>query len=74
VEGETGSIGRLRVSVPIPKVKQTEGRLSMAKGKSSSGGKARSAISGRFVTKAHAARSPRTTVVEKSSKGRGKSK
>jgi hypothetical protein len=43
----------------------------VAKGKGS--GKARSAISGRYVTKAHAARSPKTTVVEKS-KGKGKSK
>jgi hypothetical protein len=34
----------------------------MPKGKS--GTSARSAISGRFVTKAHASRSPRTTVVE----------
>lgn len=29
------------------------------------GTRARSAITGRFVTKAHAQRSPRTTVVEK---------
>jgi hypothetical protein len=37
----------------------------MAKGRSSrSGTRARSAISGRFVTKAHAVRSGRTTVVE----------
>lgn len=36
----------------------------MPKGKSSSG-KARSAISGRYVTKATAKRSPKTTVVEK---------
>lgn len=33
--------------------------------KKSSGTRARSAISGRFVTKAHAKRSPRTTVTEK---------
>jgi len=31
----------------------------------SSGTRARSAISGRFVTKAHAKRSPKTTVTEK---------
>jgi hypothetical protein len=37
----------------------------MAKGTSS--GKARSAITGRYVTRATAARNPRTTVVEKSS-------
>ncbi len=36
----------------------------MAKGKSK-GTSARSAISGRYVTKKHAARSPRTTVVER---------
>lgn len=44
----------------------------MAKGRSSSkgkgknsGGRARSAITGRYVTKATAARHPRTTVVER---------
>jgi len=37
----------------------------MAAKKSSGGSRARSAISGRYVTKAHAKRSPRTTVVEK---------
>ena len=36
-----------------------------SKGKSSSTGKARSAITGRYVTKAHAKRSPKTTVTEK---------
>ena len=41
-----------------------------AKGKSG-GGKARSAISGRYVTKETAKRSPKTTVVEK---GKSKSK
>ena len=42
--------------------------------KKSSGatGNARSAISGRFVTKATAARNPRTTVVEKPTKRSGK--
>jgi hypothetical protein len=34
-------------------------------GKSTGSGKARSAITGRYVTKATAARHPRTTVVEK---------
>lgn len=37
----------------------------MAK-KSSSGGKARSAISGRYVKKSTAKKNPKTTVVEKS--------
>lgn len=36
----------------------------MSQRSSGSGTRARSAISGRFVTKAHAARSGRTTVVE----------
>jgi len=42
--------------------------------KKSSGatGRARSAVSGRFVTKTTAARSPRTTVVEKTTKRSGK--
>jgi hypothetical protein len=44
----------------------------MAKGKPSSSGKgsgkARSAISGRYVSKATAARHPKTTVVEKPTK------
>jgi hypothetical protein len=40
----------------------------MAKGKSS-GGNARSAITGRYVTKAQARRSPNTTVTESRSKG-----
>lgn len=35
-------------------------------------GRARSAITGRFVKKTTAARSPRTTVVEKSTKKTGK--
>jgi hypothetical protein len=39
----------------------------MAK-RGSGGGKARSAISGRYVTKSTAKRNPRTTVVERSSK------
>ncbi len=45
--------------------------LDLARGKSSSSrgkaspGRSRSAISGRYVTKAHAKRSPRTTVTEK---------
>ena len=39
----------------------------MAKGKSSSG-RARSAISGRYISKAAAARHPRTSVVESSGK------
>jgi hypothetical protein len=41
------------------------------KGSKSGGGKShRSAISGRYVTKAHAQRSPRTTVSESRSKGK----
>ena len=40
-----------------------KGVIFMAKGKSS-GGRTRSASSGRFVTKAHARRSPRTIVTE----------
>ncbi len=37
------------------------------------GTRARSAVNGRFVTKAHARRSPRTTVVERMKrKGRGR--
>ena len=36
----------------------------MAKKSSSGGGKGRSAISGRYVTKAYAKRNPRITVVE----------
>lgn len=38
----------------------------------SSSGKARSAITGRYVTKKTAARNPRTTVVEKPTKRTGK--
>jgi hypothetical protein len=42
-----------------------EGRCGMAKkGKGSSEGKYRSAISGRYVTKQHGKRSPKTTVKE----------
>lgn len=42
----------------------------MAKsGKSASGGHARSAISGRFVTAGYAKRNPKTTVVHKPKKG-----
>ena len=45
----------------------------MAKGSKSSGsGKARSAITGKYVTKATAARHPKTTVVEKPSKSKKK--
>lgn len=48
--------------------------MSKARGtsKSSSGRstRARSAISGRYVTKSHARRSPRTTVVETVRKGK----
>lgn len=40
------------------------GRSSSSRGKSSAG-RSRSAISGRYVTRAHAKRSPRTTVTEK---------
>ncbi len=40
--------------------------------KSSSSGKARSAITGRYVSKATAARHPKTTVVEKPSKPKKK--
>ena len=39
--------------------------MGKGKGKSSAGGTARSAITGRFVTKATAKRNPKTTVVEK---------
>ena len=42
----------------------------MAKGRSSSG-RARSAISGRYISKASAARHPRTSVVESSSRNGG---
>jgi hypothetical protein len=42
-------------------------------GGSRSGGHSRSAITGRYVTKATAARSPKTTVVESRGKG-GKGK
>ena len=46
----------------------------MAKG-SSSGGKARSAGTGRYVTKEYADRNPKTTVVERDKpKGGGKKK
>jgi len=45
--------------------------MPKAKGSSKGGGKARSAITGRFVTKGTAKRSPRTTVVEKT-KRKGK--
>lgn len=46
----------------------------MAKGGSRSGGRARSAISGRYISRAAAARHPRTSVVESSgsSKSTGK--
>jgi len=40
--------------------------------KSSSSGRARSAVTGRFVKKTTAARNPRTTVVEKPTKRSGK--
>lgn len=40
----------------------------MAKGNSTGSGKARSAITGRYVQKSTAKRHPRTTVVEKPSK------
>lgn len=40
----------------------------MAKSKGSSGSKARSAISGRYVKKSYAKRNPKTTVVEKTKK------
>lgn len=42
----------------------------MAKGRSS-GGRARSAISGRYISKAAAARHPRTSVVESSGRNGG---
>lgn len=47
----------------------------MAKGSSRSGGRARSAITGRYISKAAAARHPRTAVVESggSSKSSGTS-
>jgi hypothetical protein len=44
----------------------------MAEKKPASTGVARSAITGRFVTPATAARNPRTTVVEKPTKRSGK--
>lgn len=40
-------------------------RAQMAKKSSSSGGKARSAITGRYVTKGYAKRNPKITVVER---------
>lgn len=48
----------------------------MAKGSKGSGskGQGRSAITGRYVTKATVARNPRTTVTESGGKGKGKSK
>jgi hypothetical protein len=39
--------------------------MARAKGKSSSKGRARSAISGRYVKKSTAKKNPRTTVIEK---------
>ena len=40
----------------------------MAKSKSSSGSKARSAITGKYVKKSYAKKHPKTTVVEKTKK------
>lgn len=42
------------------------------RGSGSSGGKARSAITGRYVKPGTAKRHPNTTVVERKSKGKGK--
>ena len=46
--------------------------MAKGRGSSSSGGKARSAITGRYVRPSTAARHPKTTVVERSPKGKGK--
>jgi hypothetical protein len=46
--------------------------MNMASKSSKSTGRARSAITGRFVKKTTAARNPRTTVVEKPTKRSGK--
>jgi hypothetical protein len=48
--------------------------VAMAGKSKSGGGKPRSAISGRYVTKATATRHPKTTVVESSGKTKGKGK
>ena len=48
----------------VLKLARGKGRSS-GKGKSAPKGKSRSAITGRYVTRAHANRSPRTTVTEK---------
>lgn len=59
-----------RLSLDSKWIKRREEELAMAKGSRSSGagGRARSAITGRYVTPQTAARHPRTTVVERSSK------
>lgn len=55
----------------IPTLNPEEVHLA-GKSKGSGGGRARSAITGRYVTKAIAKRSPKTTVIESSNKGKGK--
>lgn len=44
----------------------------MARGRGASRGRARSAITGRYVKPSTAARHPKTTVVERSPKGKGR--
>ena len=70
-----GTLARAWLNRGVVAKTTTRRRETMAGKRGSSGGKARSAISGRYVKPSTAKRHPNTTVVEVgSSKGKGKAK